>query len=229
MDGDEDGGEVVEQHAELGEPLEVRQHRQPLPVLEPQPRDVDGPLGRELHRDAREHEGPLDRLVVPKVDGEAVALDLAHIDLGDGGVRVRGKGDKERRVYLVDGARRALEWWLSLRGSDPGPVLYRVLKGGHIRPKRLKPAAIGIIVERRVREAALLRRATPHDFRRTFTGDLLDAGADLAAAQALLGHASPTTTARYDRRGERARRKAAELVAVPFSVAPDGAPGSDGE
>lgn len=161
--------------------------------------------------------------------GEAVALDLAHIDLGDGGVRVRGKGDKERRVYLVDGARRALEWWLSLRGSDPGPVLYRVLKGGHIRPKRLKPAAIGIIVERRVREAALLRRATPHDFRRTFTGDLLDAGADLAAAQALLGHASPTTTARYDRRGERARRKAAELVAVPFSVAPDGAPGSDGE
>lgn len=147
---------------------------------------------------------------------EAVALDLAHVDLDDGGVRVRGKGNKERRVYLVDGARRALEWWMSLRGSEPGALLYRVLKGGHIRPRRLRPAAIGGIVERRVREVGL-KAATPHDFRRTFTGDLLDAGADLAAAQALLGHASPTTTARYDRRGERARRKAAELIAVPFT------------
>ena len=149
--------------------------------------------------------------------GEAVALDLAHVDLESGGVRVRGKGNKERRVYLVDGSRRALEWWFQLRGSEPGPLLYRVLKGGHIRPVRLRPAAIGIVVERRVREVGL-RPATPHDFRRTFTGDLLDAGADLSSAQALLGHASPTTTARYDRRGERARRKAAELVSVPFGV-----------
>ena len=146
---------------------------------------------------------------------EAVALDLADFDLEDGSVRVLGKGDKERQVYLVDGARSAIAWWLGLRGSEPGPLLYRVLKGGHIRPRRLEPAAIGIVVERRVREVGL-RHTTPHDFRRTFTGDLLDAGADLSSAQALLGHASPTTTARYDRRGERARRKAAELVKVPF-------------
>lgn len=149
---------------------------------------------------------------------EAVALDLADFDLEDGSVRVLGKGDKERQVYLVDGARSAIAWWLGLRGSDPGPLLYRVLKGGHIRPRRLEPAAVGIIVERRVREVGL-RHTTPHDFRRTFTGDLLDAGADLSSAQALLGHASPTTTARYDRRGERARRKAAELVTVPFARA----------
>jgi site-specific recombinase XerC len=147
---------------------------------------------------------------------EAVAIDLEHVDLDEGGVRILGKGNKERRAYLVDGSRRALEWWLGLRGSEPGPLLYRVLKGGHIRPLRLRAAAVGIVVERRVREVGL-RHATPHDFRRTFTGDLLDAGADLSAAQALLGHASPTTTARYDRRGERARRKAAELVSVPFA------------
>ncbi len=147
---------------------------------------------------------------------EVVGLDVADVELDTGAVRVLGKGDKERRTYLVDGAVRALEWWLSLRGTEPGPMLTRVLRGGHIRMRRLQARAVAVVIERRIREAGL-RDATAHDFRRTLTGDLLDAGADLATVQAILGHASPTTTARYDRRGERTRKKALELVKVPFS------------
>lgn len=146
---------------------------------------------------------------------EVVALDLADLELTDGSLRVQGKGNKERIAYLVDGARSAVRAWLARRGTEPGPLLGRVLRGGRVRLVRLSAQAVRLVLVRRLEEAGLAH-ATPHDLRRTLCGDLLDAGADLATVQSLLGHASPAHTARYDRRGERARRKAAELASVPF-------------
>jgi Phage integrase family len=70
---------------------------------------------------------------------------------------------------------------------------------------------------RSLAERAGVAAFSPHDCRRSLAGDLLDAGIDLATVQAMLGHASPATTARYDRRGERAVRQAAERVQVPYT------------
>jgi integrase/recombinase XerD len=103
---------------------------------------------------------------------------------------------------------------VELRGGWPGLLLLPVNKGGRILQRRITPQSIYDTL-RRLAERAGVAAFSPHDLRRSFVSDLLDAGADLAAVQALAGHASPTTTARYDRRGERAKRKAADLLAIP--------------
>jgi integrase len=56
---------------------------------------------------------------------------------------------------------------------------------------------------------------SPHDLRRSYVSDLLDRKVDLATVQALVGHADPVVTARYDRRPARARAEAVECLSVP--------------
>lgn len=149
---------------------------------------------------------------------EAVALELADVDLTAGSLRVRaGKGGKHRVVFLPAGARAALEAWLSVRGADPGPLFCPVRRGGHPQVgSGLTDTAVGYLLTRRA-AAAGVERFRAHDLRRTAVGDLLDAGVDLATVSRICGHAGPATTARYDRRPERAIQQAAGLLHVPFS------------
>ncbi len=150
---------------------------------------------------------------------EAVALDLADYDPGTGALSVRhGKGNKARVAYVTNGAKAALDAWIAARGPEAGPLFCPVAKGGRVVVRRLTPGSVLDALRARA-EAAGVDRFSPHDLRRSFISDLLDGGADISTVQRMAGHASVTTTQRYDRRGEQAKRKASGLLHVPY-VAP---------
>ncbi len=123
---------------------------------------------------------------------EVVGLDRADLDLGPrhGWARVRGKGDKVRRVPVSARARPALAAYLATRG-DADPALFLSQKGG-----RLSGAAAWAIVKRVGRDAGVA--VYPHQLRHSFAVRLLrEHGAALPAVQALLGHSHLTTTQVY--------------------------------
>jgi len=143
---------------------------------------------------------------------EVVKLELKDFDPVKGVVEVRqGKGGKSRTVYLSDEAVEFVECWLDERGCKSGPLLCPVRKGGRVEVRRMTPDAVLKIIRRRAEQAGV-ESFSPHDFRRTFCSDLLDAGVDIVTVQKLAGHASPVTTAKYDRRGEEAKRRAAQRL-----------------
>ncbi len=151
---------------------------------------------------------------------EAVSLDVDDYDPETGALTIRGgKGRRERIAYATNGSADALEAWLRVRGAEPGPLFLPVRKGGQIEPeaRRLTPEAIYYMLGRRAKKAGVAS-FSPHDLRRSFVSQLLDAGADISTVQHLAGHANVTTTARYDRRGEEAKRKASQLLHVPYAA-----------
>ena len=141
---------------------------------------------------------------------EVVALQLKDFDGDTGALEVRGgKGGKNRTVYLPSEAIALVNAWIDVRGSQPGPLLYPFRKGGKLELRHMTPQAVLLVVQKRASQAGVAS-FSPHDFRRTFCSDLLDAGVDIVTVQKLAGHASPETTSRYDRRGEEVKRRAVQ-------------------
>ena len=157
---------------------------------------------------------------------ELAALSVDDIDLANLSLRVVGKGNKERMVYIGHGAAAYLHAWLRVRTDHPGAVFGRVTKadrltlaadrtsGGEFIPHMTDQAVYAILKRRG--SLALVDSFSPHDMRRTFAGNLLDAGADLVIVQKLMGHSDPGTTAGYDRRSARVQKDAVERLSIPI-------------
>ena len=165
---------------------------------------------------------------------EVVALNVADHDRATSALRIaHGKGRKARLAYVRGGAAAALEQWMAVRATaadasddGSGPLFVRLRKGSALTTDRLTPSGVLLVLQRRAR-AAGVAPFSPHDVRRTFIGDLLDAGADISTVQRLAGHANVQTTARYDRRGERTKHTAAGLLHVPYAGRSAASPDAD--
>jgi site-specific recombinase XerD len=152
---------------------------------------------------------------------EAVGLEITDYDRESGAIKIRrAKRNKQRIVYVADaGAQSALDDWLRVRSrqleAESGPLFIAIDKKNRMATQALSSDSVNKILDARAKQVEM-PHTTPHDFRRTFVGDLLDAGADIASVQRLAGHSNVATTIRYDRRPEAAKKKAASLLRVPY-------------
>ena len=145
---------------------------------------------------------------------ELIQLDFEHFDQQDRSLSVLGKGNKERRVFLPDGAfKRLLVWIETVRGCRKGPLFCRIRRHDDLTYARLSSQAVYHILHLR-RIQAGVDPCAPHDLRRTFASVMLNNGEDLITVKDAMGHASLTTTQKYDFRGNERLRDASKRLDI---------------
>lgn len=126
--------------------------------------------------------------------GEVATLDVGDVRLRRREARIQGKGGNERLVPLGRPAVRALGAYLGARGARDGPLWISERTGGRLSKRQLQRLA-----RTRLEVVDGVEEASAHVIRHSTATHLVDAGAELPAVAALLGHASLRTTRRYVR------------------------------
>lgn len=132
---------------------------------------------------------------------ELTNLNIDDINLERGEFMVRGKGDKERIVFLSDSAKDAISDYMKGRKDDFAPLFihYGGLQENEEKGEymRLAPRSVQRIIKKYAKLAGIVKDVTPHVMRHSFATDLLINGADIRSVQDMLGHSSITTTQIY--------------------------------
>lgn len=133
---------------------------------------------------------------------ELTGLDRDHVNLDKGEFGIRGKGSKLRVVFISASAKTWLRRYLEKR-VDMDPALFiSIPKKGLGKERgngslRLTERSVQRLVKRLATKAGIVKDVHPHTLRHSFATDLLQNGADIRSVQAMLGHASITTTQIY--------------------------------
>jgi integrase/recombinase XerC len=122
---------------------------------------------------------------------ELAALDVADVDLYTESVRVFGKGRKERVCPVGLPALEAISRYRAAANVHSGALFISKAR------KRISARSIWLVLKRYVRRTSIPISISPHKLRHSFATHMLDRGADLRSVQALLGHASLSTTQIY--------------------------------
>jgi site-specific recombinase XerD len=122
---------------------------------------------------------------------ELLALDVKHLDFIGETVRVVGKGSKERIVPIGGPAINAIQRYRQEAAVTSGPLFLSS------RMRRITQQAVDQLLKKYLKRSSIPFAISPHKLRHSFATHLLDAGADLRSVQALLGHASLSTTQIY--------------------------------
>jgi site-specific recombinase XerD len=122
---------------------------------------------------------------------ELVSLDVAHVDPFSESLRVLGKGRKERVVPVGAPALEAIQRYRSEARVTSGPLFISKQRS------RISAVSVGAVLRKYLRHTSIPVKISPHKLRHSFATHMLDAGADLRGVQALLGHASISTTQIY--------------------------------
>lgn len=133
---------------------------------------------------------------------ELVGLDRGSINLERREFMVRGKGSKDRPIFISQSAADRVQDYLDAR-TDSLPALFlnnsrntqTVDTSGDFR--RITARSVERIVEKYARLAGITKHVSPHTLRHSFATDLLMNGADLRSVQSMLGHADISTTQIY--------------------------------
>ena len=133
---------------------------------------------------------------------ELVGLNRDSINLERREFMVRGKGSKDRPIFISQSAADRVQDYLDAR-TDSLPALFlnnsRNLQtadtSGNYR--RMTTRSVERIVEKYARLAGITKHVSPHTLRHSFATDLLMNGADIRAVQSMLGHADISTTQIY--------------------------------
>lgn len=132
---------------------------------------------------------------------ELVNLNRDHINLKRGEFTVRGKGQKDRPVFISPEASEWLAEYLKTRTDTYMPLFIRYTGAPSTDSRgddmRLTPRTIQRIVSKYARAAGITKHVSPHSLRHSFATDLLMNGADLRSVQSMLGHSNIATTQVY--------------------------------
>jgi site-specific recombinase XerD len=130
---------------------------------------------------------------------ELCNLNIDHINLKRREFTVRGKGQKDRPVFISPAAADAIQHYLDARGDSAKALFvnYSTRRDNDGQPQRLTPRSVQRIVARAARLAGITKHVSPHTLRHSFATDLLMNGADLRSVQSMLGHSNIATTQVY--------------------------------